>query len=239
MRKCNRTTCDFRGMAQPLINFTKDKRQKDGLNPTCKSCVQTYNDSQKEQKKNYNRQYNLDHQEQIRQQKKQRYQDNKKEALEYNREHRAQRNVNSKKWVAKHPETVKKLNSNFRERNRIRTRQKGRARSQTPQGKFEAYKASAKSKQRIFELTFEQHFNPNALTTFWQKPCTYCRCSIDTIGLDRIDNSKGYTLDNVVPCCKVCNLTRGNRFTYQEMVNIVGPAIIKVDLLRSLTVKEA
>jgi len=24
-------------------------------------------------------------------------------------------------------------------------------------------------------------------------------------GLDRIDNEKGYLLDNVTPCCKICN----------------------------------
>jgi hypothetical protein len=27
-------------------------------------------------------------------------------------------------------------------------------------------------------------------------------------GIDRVDNSKGYTLDNSVPCCKTCNLMK-------------------------------
>ena len=29
-------------------------------------------------------------------------------------------------------------------------------------------------------------------------------------GLDRVDNRKGYTCDNVVPCCKQCNTSKGN-----------------------------
>jgi hypothetical protein len=29
-------------------------------------------------------------------------------------------------------------------------------------------------------------------------------------GLDRIDNTKGYTLDNVVPCCSECNFYKGS-----------------------------
>lgn len=29
-------------------------------------------------------------------------------------------------------------------------------------------------------------------------------------GLDRVDNSKGYTLDNVVPCCKHCNKAKNS-----------------------------
>lgn len=28
-------------------------------------------------------------------------------------------------------------------------------------------------------------------------------------GLDRVDNTKGYILDNVVPCCKYCNSAKG------------------------------
>jgi len=35
-------------------------------------------------------------------------------------------------------------------------------------------------------------------------------------GLDRIDNNKGYTINNVIPCCTNCNLSRANRYTVQE-----------------------
>ena len=29
-------------------------------------------------------------------------------------------------------------------------------------------------------------------------------------GLDRVDNDVGYTIDNIVPCCTRCNLTKGS-----------------------------
>ena len=34
-------------------------------------------------------------------------------------------------------------------------------------------------------------------------------------GLDRVDSSKGYTIDNVVPCCAICN-TAKNKMTQKE-----------------------
>lgn len=37
------------------------------------------------------------------------------------------------------------------------------------------------------------------------------------VGLDRIENSKGYIISNVVPCCGSCNKIRGNNLTSDEM----------------------
>jgi hypothetical protein len=31
---------------------------------------------------------------------------------------------------------------------------------------------------------------------------------VNTNGIDRVDNTKGYTTDNVVPCCKLCNYAK-------------------------------
>ena len=39
-------------------------------------------------------------------------------------------------------------------------------------------------------------------------------------GLDRTDNSKGYTPDNVVPCCGVCNRNKG-KMSSQEFISWV------------------
>jgi hypothetical protein len=53
------------------------------------------------------------------------------------------------------------------------------------------------------------------------EPCHYCASSLDSnkygVGLDRLDNSRGYEPGNVVPCCGDCNKIRGDRLTPEEM----------------------
>jgi hypothetical protein len=34
--------------------------------------------------------------------------------------------------------------------------------------------------------------------------------------MDRISNDKGYSLDNVVPCCQDCNRRRGTTYSSEE-----------------------
>lgn len=60
------------------------------------------------------------------------------------------------------------------------------------------FRINAEARGINFELTNEQ------VLDLCSKPCFYCgkeRC----LGIDRIDNSKGYTIDNCVPCCGCCN----------------------------------
>lgn len=44
------------------------------------------------------------------------------------------------------------------------------------------------------------------------KNCTYCRCPIGKSGsgLDRRDNTMGYTPTNAVPCCYRCNVMKAD-----------------------------
>lgn len=72
-------------------------------------------------------------------------------------------------------------------------------------GRYADYKSRAKKKAREFDLTLDE------FKLFWQKPCIYCGGSIVTVGLDRVDSTKGYSLDNIVSCCSHCNWSKGNR----------------------------
>ena len=77
------------------------------------------------------------------------------------------------------------------------------------------YKRHAKDRNLSWDLTRQE------VAEIIKKDCYYCdnppsnikrtKNTIEPLrynGIDRIDNSKGYTKDNVVPCCKQCNLAK-------------------------------
>ena len=62
-----------------------------------------------------------------------------------------------------------------------------------------AYKSNAKVRNISWELTDSEFLE---LVT---KSCVYCGHTQEYNGIDRIDPSKGYTVNNCVPCCGWCN----------------------------------
>lgn len=81
------------------------------------------------------------------------------------------------------------------------------------------YRRNAKQRGYEFFLTKEE-FKP-----FTKQNCHYCNSEPSQVskhshhrfsdnyiynGLDRIDNTQGYSLTNCVPCCKICNRAKGN-----------------------------
>ena len=59
------------------------------------------------------------------------------------------------------------------------------------------------------------------------RPCTYCGTVDHPRGCDRLDNTIGHVVGNVVPCCKLCNKTRNDHFTYEEM-RLLGQTIMVI-----------
>jgi len=91
-------------------------------------------------------------------------------------------------------------------------------------GTFKNMKNSAKARKLTWELTGKQ------AKKLMDSPCYYCGTSFSNLrksrynngdykynGMDRKDNNKGYTLDNVVPCCTLCNRAKANR-SYNEFI---------------------
>lgn len=87
-----------------------------------------------------------------------------------------------------------------------------RAYYRTPKGRFAHIKKEAKIRCINFSLPFELYE-----TQLWGNPCHYCGCEIEVTGLDRKDSDKGYTPDNVVPCCADCNIKKGIK-PYEQFI---------------------
>jgi hypothetical protein len=76
---------------------------------------------------------------------------------------------------------------------------------------YTTYRISAQKRGLEFTVSKEE------FAALVVKPCHYCGSASGIFygrsnntrtahnGLDRVDNSKGYTIPNVVPCCKACN----------------------------------
>ena len=71
--------------------------------------------------------------------------------------------------------------------------------TKTIRGRYTMYKKCAKYRGYPFLLTLDEFIS------LWDQNCSYCGEKIEGIGLDRIDNNKGYIIQNVVPCCEICN----------------------------------
>lgn len=86
--------------------------------------------------------------------------------------------------------------------------------------------SDAKVRGLIVEFTYEYYVS--LTENFF---CHYCGSPLFWIkhrigqgpskhNIDRKDNSLGYTKDNIVVCCGLCNMTKGNRFSYEEFLKI-------------------
>jgi hypothetical protein len=88
--------------------------------------------------------------------------------------------------------------------------------------KYREYKHNAKKRGHDFSLTFEDFC---AITE--TKECYYCGES-GPVGIDRFDNSKGYTAEpgQCVPCCTWCNVAKADG-SFAEMLDRLWGVVSK------------
>lgn len=71
--------------------------------------------------------------------------------------------------------------------------------------KFSDYKARAKKKGISFTI------DKGIFEVLISRPCYFCRINKKEVGIDRIDNSKGYESGNCISCCWDCNRSKSNK----------------------------
>jgi len=84
--------------------------------------------------------------------------------------------------------------------------------------KYSLGKNKAIRKGKDFSIQKSEYLN------LMEQGCFYCGSSLDKNGglsLDRIDNCKGYSIDNVLPCCRPCNVIKNEFLSVQETKAVI------------------
>jgi hypothetical protein len=145
----------------------------------------------------------------------QRQKDCKKRYASANREKILQRRREAYRSKMQNATYVEKRRVQSRElykKHRVRILQKASIKSRLPAIRFIEVKSKAKLRGLSFNLSLDEFLS------FCNSYCFYCGIKLLSISLDRVDNSKGYQMDNVVPCCKMCNIMK-QFYTQENFIN--------------------
>lgn len=120
----------------------------------------------------------------------------------------------SKKWARENPERHREKSLNWQRNNPDRVKE---IRFKTMSGLNNKFtRAVWRAKRRGFDWNIKKEDYSYLVKSI----CHYCSGPLEAcgVGLDRIDNKKGYILGNIVPCCGTCNKIKGDRLTSEEML---------------------
>lgn len=115
----------------------------------------------------------------------------------------------------------KRVKREYFEKNREKTYVQNKNWQQTLKGRLFSYKRAAKARSIDWLLTDDE------FGSFWQQPCSYCGAEIETIGIDRLNNTIGYELKNCVSCCTVCNYMKRD-INYENFIEKIMQIYIKI-----------
>lgn len=110
-----------------------------------------------------------------------------------------------KRWMENNVDLNKKIHKEYYLKNKesclLQSRKWGE--DNFLKSKYNIYKNGALRRNIDWNLTKEE------FESYENIPCYYCN-EIVRIGLDRLDNEKGYVISNCVSCCGVCNRMKMN-----------------------------
>lgn len=115
------------------------------------------------------------------------------------------KSIKKRAYRRKYKEVLLEREKKYREENRdsLRERRKG-WKDYGLNGKYARYKRGAKKRNYSFELSLDEFSN---LIT----DANCYLCGRESSGVDRLDNSIGYVLENCKPCCGSCNKMKSDK----------------------------
>lgn len=114
----------------------------------------------------------------------------------------------------RYPEKAKAASVLYDRQHPAKRRARERRKRTQVSRRYNTARQQAKWRSLLWSLSLDEF---DALTAGW---CVYCDGSLPKIGcgLDRIDNSNGYEIGNVLPCCGRCNAIRGRHLGVEDMM---------------------
>lgn len=191
-KKCSNPNCKQEN-PQPLSNFHRDRRKKDGLRSRCKACeleaAQKYRNARREELAAKQREYYKKHGDIQRQ-----------ASLNWKRNNPERTKQYMQSWYEEHKEDRQSYNHDYGQENHDGVLERSRKRRAIRHGLDEFF-----TEEQFFEK-FE-HLG---------KKCFYCGVELtnETVTRDHyIPLAKGGNdnIDNIVPCCKNCNSRKRNK----------------------------
>lgn len=135
---------------------------------------------------------------------------NKEHSKEYHKqyhkkwyeENREKRSEELKEYGKLHKKENVLRTQKYTKKNKSKVYEYGKEYNKTISGSYRMYKSSSVPRKKEFNLSIDE------FSKLVSSPCRYCGETSKKIGVDRVDNSIGYTLENCAPCCTVCNMMK-------------------------------
>jgi len=226
--------------------FTKQKRNKDGLRATCKTCIALYYQENKEHIAKYGQEnkeriaeYRQENKEHITEYGKQYYQENKEHLVEYSKQYQQE----NKEYIAEqkkqygqenkermaslkveyyqeNKERIAKYHKQYRQENKKLIAERNKQYQQDNPEKFNSYKQRRRARKRRLDstLTFEQWEN---IKEDFNHKCAYCGKEDKLEQEHFLPLSKGgeYTHNNIIPACRSCNGSKRDKLFHEWYPN--------------------
>lgn len=138
---------------------------------------------------------------------------------EYSKEYRKKNKEKRKAYYRKNKKRINQRSKDWHAKNRDKVREHQKKNIRTIKARFRTAVKNSERRNKEWKLTLEEF--ENTIGT----PCFYCHGYFGKVetgaGLDRLDNEKGYELNNVVSCCFTCNKIKNDTLTTEEAKSVI------------------
>jgi len=180
----------------------------------------------KEKNKQYSKKYYLKNKEKFQEESKSYYEENREIILEKSSKYYEEnKETKIKQYIENHKLEKSVYNKQYAKINKEKLKKYYDERNKTLKGRFSILKSASKKRNKELAITFDQYSEEVI------KPCFYCqdyfrKNEVGTgCGLDRVDNTKGYLIDNIVSCCAHCNYLKGEIYSQSQTIAMVNALI--------------